>query len=485
MQGRVFLGRYETIRLLGEGGMGQVFLARDPKLERQVVVKVMHDHIAADPTFRDRFRREMLLTARFEHPFAVRLYDASPDDPQGACIVMEYIRGVTLDVLLSTSRRLDPARVGRLLHQFCSVLQAAHDQGIVHRDLKPANLMVVEPDTPDELLKVMDFGLAKLLGPEASTAVTNHEFAVGTPGYMCPEQARGEVMDHRGDLYSVGVILFELLTGQLPFAGRSTMDILLAHATEEPPSFATIGAPGVVPPAIERVVQACLAKQPGDRPSNARELAVMYADALANHQATQTPATASTPAHAPLTPRAPHLRPGGRSALGLVRAVPAAAAPAAPVALPVADPVAGKTTPVPPAVADPLAVVHQLEAWMPEKIATYKLRGFIHDKGAELIESVPGKICVRLGGKNCVYVAPTRGLSWLGLGRRPPIDLELRLHRNDSGRGENQLKITVIFRSSGADLNTDVAWRSLCTQIYCDLRGYLMGQNGDLNDTPI
>ena len=142
--------------------------------------------------------------------------------------------------------------------------------------------------------------------------------------------------------------------------------------------------------------------------------------------------------------------------------------------------------PTPPAAApavDPLAVVHQLEAWMPEKIAAYKVRGFIQDVGGELIESVPGRISVRLGGKGCVYAAPTRGLSFFGLGRRAPIELELRLQRAEAGR-ENQLKITVVFRSSGNDLNTDVAWRALCTRIYCDLRGYLMGQTG-LNDTPL
>jgi serine/threonine-protein kinase len=135
------------------------------------------------------------------------------------------------------------------------------------------------------------------------------------------------------------------------------------------------------------------------------------------------------------------------------------------------------TPPPVPAVADPLAVVHQVEAWMPETIATYKLRGFIHDAGGELVESVPGRICVRLGGKGCVYTAPQRGLSWLGLGRRAPIEMELRLNRAGAGR-DNQLKITVVFRSSGNDLNADVSWRALCTQIYCDLRAHLMGQSG-------
>src|SRR5947207_1398769 len=175
MVGRVFLGRYETIRLLGEGGMGRVYLARQLDLGRQVVVKVMHDHIAADPTFKERFQRETLLMARFQHPYAVTLYDASLNDPQGPCIVMEHIKGVTLDHLLQESPRLPPARVGRLLHMLCEVLQAAHADGIVHRDLKPANLMVVDAGTPYELLKVMDFGLAKLVSAAlgGKVSVTN------------------------------------------------------------------------------------------------------------------------------------------------------------------------------------------------------------------------------------------------------------------------------------------------------------------------
>src|SRR5881398_673383 len=133
MVGRVYMGRYEAIRLLGEGGMGSVYLARQTDLGRQVVVKVMHDHIAADAKFRDRFQRETLLMARFQHPYAVTLYDASLNDPQGPCIVMEYIRGISLDTLLQRNGRLTPARVGRMLYQLCEVLQAAHGAGIIHR----------------------------------------------------------------------------------------------------------------------------------------------------------------------------------------------------------------------------------------------------------------------------------------------------------------------------------------------------------------
>ncbi len=400
--------------------------------------------------------------ARFQHTYAVTLYDASLNDPQGPCIVMEYIKGVTLDNLLAESNRLPPRRVARLLRMLCEVLQVAHAESIIHRDLKPANLMIVDPNTPYELLKVMDFGLAKLVGNESQTnmrlsAVSNTDFAVGTPGYMCPEQARGDDMDHRGDLYSVGVILYELLTGQLPFAGKSTMDVLLAHAVESPPAFAMLGAGRLAPPEIESVVQWCLSKDPGERPTSARELAERFEAALAasersfnggdgtaGQQASQWDAYPPTQRHPPPSETA-------------------------------------AVSPPPPAAAsaegfDPLASVHHFEAWMPETIASYKLRGFIQDVGGEVVESIPGRIRVRLGGKGSVYESPHRGsLSWLGLGRPYRIEMELRLERPDDSRG-SQLRITVILRPPSPALFGDPAWRRLCTQIYCDLRGYLMGQ---------
>jgi serine/threonine-protein kinase len=453
MVGRVFLGRYEALSLLGEGGMGRVYLAHQKDLGRQVVVKVMHDHVAADAKFRERFTRETLLMARFQHPYAVTLYDASLHDPQGPCIVMEYIRGVSLDALLHSHSRLPPDRVSRLLRQLCEALFAAHEQAIIHRDLKPANIMVVDRDTPYELVKVMDFGLAKLVAPDPITpaTVTNTEFAVGTPGYMCPEQARGEEMDHRGDLYSVGVILYELLTGRLPFAGKSTMDVLLAHATEDPPSFTRAAGALGIPPAVEDVVQSCLAKDPGERPQSARQLADRFEDAVKKGCTPPDPRPAE-----PRPVRRSESRPPPSPRLQPTTALPAVA---------VADTL------------DPLAVVHHVEAWMPEAIASYKLRGFIGDSGGEVVESVPGKIRVRFGGKGSTYSAPVRGsLSWLGLGRRGQIDMELRLQRPDATR-ENHLRITVVLRSPGLD-GTDPTWQGVCTKIYCDLRAYLMGMSG-------
>jgi serine/threonine-protein kinase len=448
MVGRVFLGRYEAVRLLGEGGMGKVYLARQVDLQRQVVVKVMHEHLAEDPKFSERFQRETLLMARFQHPYAVTLYDASLNDPQGPCIVMEYIRGVTLDALLQRNARLSPQRVGRLLGQLCEVLQTAHSEGIVHRDLKPANLMIVDPDTPYELIKVMDFGLAKLLDPDffKQVSMTGTDFAIGTPGYMCPEQARGDEMDHRGDLYSVGIILYEMLCGRLPFAGRETMDVMLAHATEPPPLFAQMGASDWVPPSVEAVVRQCLAKWPGERPNCARELAERYETALAHEQAVLE---AAVPLDDPRAQPQPANGPQPTRADAAVAVV----------------------------VAEAETIVHHIEAWMPEKIAAVKLRGFVQDVGGEVLESVPGRIRVRLGGRGSAY-APRGRSSWLGLGRRSgPIDLELQLERSDPTR-DSLLHITILMRPTDRRAADDEEWRERAGRMYCDLRGYLMGLGG-------
>jgi serine/threonine-protein kinase len=159
--------------------------------------------------------------ARFRHPYAVRLLDASLDDPKGPCIIMEYIPGLTLETLLERQGRLGLGRVGKLLGQLCQVLQAAHKVGIIHQDLKPANIMVVEPNTPAEKIKVMDFGLAKLDAkphiPLEKLTDPNFFSACGTPDYIPPEAVRGDEVDHRGDIYSVGVMLYEMLTGKRPF----------------------------------------------------------------------------------------------------------------------------------------------------------------------------------------------------------------------------------------------------------------------------
>jgi serine/threonine-protein kinase len=419
--------------------MGRVYLARQIDLGRHVVVKVMHDHVAADPKFQERFQRETLLMARFQHPYVVTLFDASLNDPQGPCIIMEYVRGVTLDALRKTNRgRLTPGRIGRLLEQFCEALHAAHGQGIVHRDLKPTNLMVVDPDTPYEKIKIMDFGLAKLADTPVYARVpgTATDFAVGTPAYICPEQVRGDPVDHRGDLYSVGVILYELLTGRKPFVGESAMDILLAHATEEPPPLTAEELN--IPSALEEVVLACLAKDPARRPSSARDLSERF-----------------------------------ESALDEEAVVPEITVPASPRG-------AGDSSPrlLPPRDNDPNALVYHLEAWMPEAIAVHKLCGFMHDVGGDVIQNGPGRIRVHLGGNGSPYRFQGGGLAWLGLGRKSgEIELDLRMQQPDLDR-TNRLFITVVMRSVNGHSSFDPLWRAVANQIYCDLRAYLMGNSG-------
>jgi serine/threonine protein kinase len=441
MGGRTFLGRYETVKLLGDGGMGRVYLARQTDLGRQVVVKVMHEHVANDPSFRERFEGEILLMARFQHPYVVALYDASLSDPHWPCIVMEYVRGISLDTLLHRNTRLSPARVGKILGQLCEALYAAHAEGIIHRDLKPANLMVVDPDTPYEKIKVVDFGIAKLIDNAHGMRMIHHQsntgvgFVIGTPGYVSPEQVRGEKTDFRCDIYGVGVMLFELLTGRLPFIRKKTKDVLFAHATEAPPTFKDVEASDWAPAEIEAVVMCCLAKNPNDRPSSARELAEHYLKALkvVEHRidaepgarvSTQPPPT-DEPAEAPPT-----------------------------------DVIA-----VRPAF-DPNVIVFKLEAWMPDVVATKKLRGFVHDNNGEVLECMPGRIKMRIGAAPSTF-------SSLGIGRKGGIiDLELRL---ESINPNKNLRHIVVMMSSPHRNSTDGCWRERCYEVFRELRSYLAG----------
>lgn len=442
LKGRLFMGRYEAKSLLGEGGMGRVYLAYQNDLKRQVVIKVMHDHIATNPRFRERFESETLLMARFQHPYAVTLYDATLNDPQGPCIIMEYIRGMTLEKLLQQNKgRLTPARVGRLLYQLCEVLQAAHAQGIIHRDLKPANIMVVDPETPYEKIKVMDFGLAKLRDAPSLRKIVDAggEFAVGTPAYMCPEQVRGEEMDHRGDLYSVGVMLYEMLTGRLPFIGTEAMDVLLMHATENPPSFTDVGAADWASGAVEDVVMSCLEKEPDLRPPNARELAARFETALVEGEV-----------------------PLDESVNGVAEVEAEQGSGAKPEF-------------------DPNAIVQQLEAYMPETIAAYKLCGFVQDAGGDIIESVPGKIRVQLGKPGSAYTTKSGPLSWLLSRKTGMIEMELLMEQTDPMR-KGMLSVTVLMRSLDGDQPSNPNFRTRCNQIMVDLRGYLMGQVARTND---
>jgi len=437
---RVLLGRYELLRLLGEGGMGKVYLARQLDLGRQVVIKVMHEHLLTDPQFQERFRQEMQFMANFQHPYAVALYDAAVDENVGPCLIMEYVRGETLEVVRKRNGRLSPSRVGVLLGQLCEVLQAAHDLGIVHRDLKPANVLILSADTPYEKVKVTDFGLAKLI-PRRKAKDTHptgqgSEFAVGTPAYISPEQARGEAADHRSDLYSLGVIVYELLTGRLPFERPSSMELFLAHVHDPVPAMCGQGI--WIPPAVEEVVRACLAKRPEDRPGSAQELCRRYQRALRDQAG------------------------DGDKARDCDVAVSHTSSTPADVGLPGSGEL------------DPEAFLFDIEAWLPPAVAAYKLHGFIADSGGRVVENSPGKVVLRLGQKGSTYeVSPARRSWFLRRGSHEPILMEIYLARRDPDR-PNLLSVRVVLHYEG---NLPLAnWRELCGQICCDLRAYLIGQ---------
>ncbi len=225
MLGQVLLGKYRVSRLLDQGGMCKIWLAQHLESKREVAIKVLQEQFLDQSKPREFFRREIHILSRFQHPNAVGYYDSSPNDRNGPVLVMEYLRGIDLGVLLHRDGRMTPERAGRLLIQLCDVLGAAHKAGIVHRDVKPGNLMILYPGTPQETLKLMDFGLAKMesmlyIGADDLADVTVPE-ASGTPEYIAPEQALGHDIDARGDLYSAGVVLYEMLTGRRPFEHSS------------------------------------------------------------------------------------------------------------------------------------------------------------------------------------------------------------------------------------------------------------------------
>ena len=269
-------GRYELGELLGIGGMAVVRLATDVRLDRTVAVKMLRGELAESPDFQARFRRESRAAAALDHPSVVSVYDAGEDVVDGmlaSYIVMEYVPGQTLRDSLRAGP-LDPRRALEITADLLDALETSHHRGIVHRDIKPANVMV----TPDGAVKVMDFGVARAV-TDMSISVTKTAAVIGTAHYLSPEQARGETVDARSDLYSTGCLLYELLTGRPPFQGDSAISVAYQHVRETAPPPSTF-APGL-PPEIDSVVLAALAKRPDERYQSAEQMRAAILDVLA------------------------------------------------------------------------------------------------------------------------------------------------------------------------------------------------------------
>jgi possible non-specific serine/threonine protein kinase len=270
---KVLAGRYEVLELIGRGGMAEVYLGRDKRLSRTVAIKLLRSDIAEDPTFQARFRREAQSAAALNHPAIVGVYDFGEEVVTRAdgstqtvpYLVMEYVQGHTVRELLSEGEAVPIDEAGEIVSGVLQALGYSHRNGIVHRDIKPGNIMLTNTGE----VKVMDFGIARAIEDSAVTVTQTHA-VVGTAQYLSPEQARGEVVDARSDIYSCGCLLYELLTGRPPFKGDSAVAIAYQHVRELPVPPSQI-APDV-PESMDRVVMKALAKHREDRYQNADQM---------------------------------------------------------------------------------------------------------------------------------------------------------------------------------------------------------------------
>ncbi len=318
------IGRYEVLETLGKGGMGVVYRARDPELDRFVAIKVVLAWAQYDADAMERFNREARVVAQMQHPHIVTVFDAGRTEEGLPYFVMEYLEGTDLGEVLGMSGSLSPARAVRYVLQVCEGLTYAHAREIVHRDIKPANLLI----TPDDNIKIVDFGIAKLVGSQ----ITGTGVSLGTPLYMAPEQVAGKTVDHRADIFAVGGVLYTLISGHSPFEAPTLGGICHKIETEAPPPLSKLGID--VHSRLEAIILRALEKNAGSRYQSAAELA---ADLSGVQAALEAQAEAPTVITAGSTPVAPttltepitvrlRRRPGRTLALVTVAVVAAGAA---------------------------------------------------------------------------------------------------------------------------------------------------------------
>ncbi|HEX7354798.1 MAG TPA: Stk1 family PASTA domain-containing Ser/Thr kinase [Mycobacteriales bacterium] len=284
---RLYGGRYELGEELGFGGMAEVFRARDTRLGRDVAVKVLRADLARDPAFLQRFQREAQAAANLNHANIVGVYDTGEQDGV-PYIVMELVTGRTLRDVIANDGRLLPRRALEIVGEICAALDYSHRQGIVHRDIKPANVML----TPSGDVKVMDFGIARAASA-ASATMTQTAQILGTAQYLSPEQARGEHVDGRSDIYSTGCLLYELLTGVPPFQGESAVAVAYQHVREDPLPPSQIDPD--LPPSLDAVVLKAMAKNPANRYQSAGEFKTDVDRAAAGRKVEATPVLSGAP----------------------------------------------------------------------------------------------------------------------------------------------------------------------------------------------
>ena len=300
------VGKVRIEKAIGKGGMAEVYLGTHLTLDRPVAVKVMHSYVEADPELQTRFEREAKVVAGLRHPNIVQIFDFDTEDGR-PYIVMEYLRGMSLAAYLKElhgrNQRLRPPQIARLLLIVATALDYAHAQGVIHRDIKPGNIILhsktkdISVDQPisEEIEPVLtDFGLVRIAQAVTQTA---SGAVSGTPAYMSPEQAQGVRVDHRSDIYSLGVVLYEMVAGRIPFEGDTSWTVIFKHINEPPPAIPELQ------PAVQKVIDRALAKKAEDRYQTARELAADYMNAIGMVAAAST-LRMSLPASRPSAPAA-------------------------------------------------------------------------------------------------------------------------------------------------------------------------------------
>ncbi|HYK11156.1 MAG TPA: serine/threonine-protein kinase [Gemmatimonadales bacterium] len=264
--GQVIAERYHVVKKLGEGGMGQVYLAEHVKMGRRSAIKVMNPSMTHDPDAVARFNREAANASRITHPNVCAVYDFG-ETPDGLIyLAMEFIQGEPLTDLIEREGALKVGRAVKIFQQTADALQAAHDLGIVHRDLKPDNIMLAKGRDGADVVKVVDFGIAKAVGgDEAGQKVTKTGLVVGTPEFMSPEQLSGDKVDGRSDLYSLALVLYRMLTGTLPFQATSVQETMIKRLTDEPTKLAVSRPDLTFPPKLQGVLDHALTRTPNER----------------------------------------------------------------------------------------------------------------------------------------------------------------------------------------------------------------------------
>lgn len=336
--GSVVADRYHVIKKLGEGGMGAVYLAEHVKMGRKSALKVMHPGMNADPDAIARFNREASNASRLSHPNICGIYDFGETSEGLIYLAMEFIEGKALTDLIEATISLPPARAASIVHQAADALQVAHDAGIVHRDLKPDNIMVAKNRDGSDLVKVVDFGIAKASSSDAQK-VTKTGLVVGTPEYMSPEQLAGDKLDGRSDIYSLGLVAFNCLTGRLPFPSESAQEAMIMRLTDRPRTLAEMRPDVAWPDELQTVMDTALARDAAERYQSAaqfgREFAAVVAampSTPASEGATMVIGAANVPAAgktAPMTAAPPKTRVTGRDeSKSPAKAAAAAPAPA-------------------------------------------------------------------------------------------------------------------------------------------------------------